>query len=124
MSYGLAVLGLVHYFLQSKIDVFAATYMAGLFVLAMVLRFMVSRRMTLTPKNVALAGIIATILTAIMELLWYHFETGVNAMRVFMANFNIAHGLRPAGIILLAGLAITAVTFLRAYSTNRRSASR
>ncbi len=128
ISYALAVLGLFHYFLQSKIDVFAATYTAGLFILAMVLRYMVSRRMSLTSLNIAFAAGIACVLTAGLEYAWYALATGISPMRVFQANFSVAHGLRPALIALAVGLISSAIIYLRTLQKtafpNRQSASR
>jgi methionine sulfoxide reductase heme-binding subunit len=111
--YGLAVLALFHYFIQSKLDVSAATLMAGFFILAMTARFMISRRMTLTPLNIAYAAGAATALTMLTEYAWYSFATGVKPYKVFLANFMVGHGLRPAIIILITGLAISALAYWR-----------
>ena len=124
IAYGLAVLGLFHYYLQSKIDVSSATLMAGLFLLSMTVRVMVSRRMALTPLALCGAAVVATALTALTEFAWYGLATGVNPSRVFMANFMVNHGLRPALIILLVGLAVAALAYARQWklATNRQSA--
>jgi methionine sulfoxide reductase heme-binding subunit len=124
IAYGLAVLGLFHYFLQSKIDVAAATWTAGLFILAIVLRLMVYKRVTLTPVKILGASAIACVLTAATEYAWYALATGINPMRIFMANFSVGHGLRPALITLLVGLAIAAVIAARQAKLSRLSASR
>jgi methionine sulfoxide reductase heme-binding subunit len=128
IAYGLAVLGLFHYFLQSKIDVAAATWMAGLFLLAMVLRVMVTRRISLTPPKIALAAMIACLLTAATEYAWYGLATGINPARVFIANFSVAHGLRPALITLSVGLAVAAIITMKDFrnsgALSRQSASR
>ncbi len=128
ISYGLAVLGLFHYFLQSKIDVASATWTAGLFILAMVLRVMIWRRITLTPVKIIIAAGIACLLTAALEYAWYGLATGIKPMRVFMANFSVAHGLRPALITLVVGLAVAGLIYLRSLqksaAPNRQSVSR
>lgn len=128
ISYALAVLGLFHYFLQSKIDVAPATWTAGLFMLAMVLRIMVSRRINLTPSKIAIASGIACVFTAVLEYAWYGLATGINPKRVFIANFSVAHGLRPALIILVVGLAIAGIIYLKSLqkgaAPSRQSASR
>ena len=113
ISYGLAALGLFHYFLQSKIDVASATWTAGLFIFVVTLRIMVSRRINLTPIKIALAAGIACVLTAATEYAWYGLATGINPMRVFLANFSVAHGLRPALITLVVGLAAAGVIYLK-----------
>jgi methionine sulfoxide reductase heme-binding subunit len=121
ISYGLAVLGLLHYFLQSKIDVFSATWTAGLFIFAMILRVMVSRRMALTATNIAYAAGIACVLTAATEYAWYGLATGIPPLKVFAANFSVAHGLRPALITLVVGLAAAALVMARSVQFSRQS---
>jgi methionine sulfoxide reductase heme-binding subunit len=122
ISYGLAVLGLLHYFLQSKIDVFSATWTAGLFIFAMVLRFMVRQRTALTPQNISYAAIAACVLTAAAEYAWYAVATGIPPLKVFLANFSVVHGLRPALITLVVGLATAALVLLRSGRLSRQSA--
>ncbi len=124
ISYALAALGLFHYFLQSKIDVAAATWTTGLLILAVTLRVMVSRRINLTPANIVVASIIACGLTAATEYAWYEFATGINPARVFMANFSVTHGLRPALITLVVGLGVAAAVGLKSFRFNRLSVLR
>jgi methionine sulfoxide reductase heme-binding subunit len=125
--YGLAVLGLFHYYMQSKIDVSSATLMAGLFFLAMTVRLMVQRRIALTAINLAIAAVIGAALTATAEFAWYGLATGINPTKVFAANFTVAHGLRPALIVLLVGLGVAVVAALKNYTAvpklSRQSAS-
>ncbi len=115
ISYGLAALGLFHYFLQSKIDIASATWTTGLFILVITLRVMVSKRIVLSPLKIVYAAVIASVLTAATEYAWYNFATGINPVRVFMANFSVAHGLRPALITLVVGLGTALVIAAKAY---------
>ncbi len=55
--YGIAVLALLHYFMQSKIDVSQATLWSGLFLLLMIYRVAVKLRFTLTPTTLALCAV-------------------------------------------------------------------
>ena len=100
--------------------------MAGLFLLAMTVRVMISRRMALTPIALSGAAIVASLLTALTEFSWYGLATGVNPMRVLIANFMVSHGLRPSVIILLVGLTIALLAYARQWrmATNRLSVSR
>jgi methionine sulfoxide reductase heme-binding subunit len=127
MVYGLAVLGLFHYYLQSKIDVSSATLMAGLFLLAMTVRVMVVRRLALTPISLAMAALVGSALTAATEFAWYGLATGVKPINVLLANLTIAHGLRPAAIVLLVGLAVAVISAIKQYQSapklSRQSAS-
>jgi methionine sulfoxide reductase heme-binding subunit len=127
IAYALAVLGLFHYYLQSKIDVSAATLMAGLFLLAMTVRVMVSQRWSVVPRNLAIAAIIASALTAATEFAWYGLATGINPSKVLAANLVVTHGLRPALTVLLVGLSVALIAFLKNLKTTpkltRQSAS-
>ena len=82
LIYGIAVLGLLHYFIQSKIDVSPATLMAGFFILLMIHRIFISQRMALTPLVLAISAGLAGLLTAITEFAWYALATGVDPWRI------------------------------------------
>jgi methionine sulfoxide reductase heme-binding subunit len=128
IAYGLAVLGLFHYYLQSKIDVSAATLMAGLFMLAMSVRVMIARRVALTSANLFGAAIVGTVLTAVTEFSWYGLATGIKPINILLANFTVGYGLRPAVIVFVVGLAFAAAMTIKQYSIapklSRQSASR
>ena len=84
---------------------------------------MVARRISLTPATIALASIAACVLTAATEYAWYALATGINPMRVFMANFSIAHGLRPALITLVVGLGVAAFVYAKSLRKIRSRAT-
>jgi methionine sulfoxide reductase heme-binding subunit len=111
--YLIAVLALVHFFLQSKIDVSQPTLMAGLFVLMMLYRAMHRRGIGLTPVNLAAAAIVATASTMAIEYAWYAIATGVDPMRVFLANFDFRYTIRPAWWVGATGLAVAVVSMVR-----------
>jgi methionine sulfoxide reductase heme-binding subunit len=111
--YAIALLGLFHYFIQSKIDVSPATLIAGLFILLMIYRVFISRRITLTPLVLTTSAGLAGLLTAIIEFAWYALATGVDPWRIAKANLMISFGLRPAIIVLLVGLIPCGFVILR-----------
>jgi methionine sulfoxide reductase heme-binding subunit len=111
--YALAVLGLLHYFIQTKIDVTPATLLAGFFLLLMIYRLAISRRVALSPMVLAGAAVAAGISTVILEFAWYAIATGVDPWRIAKANLMLSFGLRPALIIVLAGLVPAAIVLLR-----------
>ena len=113
LVYGLAALALWHFFLQSKIDVTQATLMAGLFLLLMIYRVAISRRLALSMPVLAACAVIAAVLTAGLELAWYGLATGVDPWRIAAANLKLSYGIRPAVAVLLAGLAVTPLPALR-----------
>ena len=104
LVYGVAVLGLLHYFIQTKIDVSPAVLMTGFFFLLMVYRVFIMKRMGLMPAVLAISAVVACLLTAITEFTWYALATGVDPWRIAQANLMFSFGLRPAVIVLLVGL--------------------
>lgn len=117
LVYGIAGLGLLHYFIQSKIDVSPATLMAGLFILLMIYRLFINRRMALTPMVLGMSAILASLLTALTEFAWYGLATGIDPFRIAKANLLFSFGLRPAAIVLLVGLVPCAYALLRNFIT-------
>jgi sulfoxide reductase heme-binding subunit YedZ len=122
ISYGLAVLALFHYVLQSKIDITAAMQMIGLFILSMTIRVMIARRYNLGFWQLVGPAVVAAILTAGIEYSWYHFATGINATNILKANLSLAFGPRPAIIALITGLAMATVLAARDFQKARKVA--
>jgi len=112
--YGIAALGILHFFLQSKIDVSQATMMAGFFFTLMIYRAAIARRIALSPAVLALCGVAGGFATAAAEFAWYGLATGVDPWRIAAANIMLAYGLRPAVIVLLAGLGVAAIPLAKA----------
>lgn len=113
LVYGIAVLGLLHYFIQTKIDVSPAVLMTGFFILPMVYRVFIMKRVSLTPTVLAISAVLAGVLTAITEFTWYALATGVDPWRIAQANLMFSFGLRPAIIVLLVGLIPCGFVILR-----------
>jgi sulfoxide reductase heme-binding subunit YedZ len=111
--YGIAVLALLHYFMQSKIDVSQATLWSGLFLLLMLYRIAVKRRLALTPVTLAVCAAAGGLLTALVEFAWYGLATGVDPFRVLRANLVFSYGLRPAWIVLIVGLAVALIPWIK-----------
>lgn len=112
LAYLLGALAVLHFFLQSKIDVSRAVLAAGVFIWLMLWRTLPAGR---DRGPVALLGLaVATaVLTLGVEFAWYALATKVDASRVFWSEFNIAFGLRPAGQVLALGLLVAAAAELR-----------
>jgi methionine sulfoxide reductase heme-binding subunit len=112
LVYPIAVLGLLHYFLQAKLNVWEPTLVAGLFVWLMAWRAVPAQRQ----RNVVVLaglGVFACVATAGLEVAWYGLTTSIDPMRVFMSNFTIARGLRPAHWVGIVGIAIVVAAVLR-----------
>lgn len=121
LAYPLTALALLHFYLQSKIDVSEPVLMTGFFLWLMGWRAIVALRWPATGAAM-LAGLAlaAAVATGLVEAGWYAVATGVPADRVLAANLGFAGGLRPAWWVLIVGLAVAAAAAI----TNRRRAVR
>jgi sulfoxide reductase heme-binding subunit YedZ len=103
-AYGIAVLGLVHFTLQTKLDVTEAMLTAGLFLWLMGYRLLAPKGSAPAPRRLLALAPLASLGTALLEAGWYGLATGVPFWPVLMANLDIAFGFRPALWVGLAGL--------------------
>ncbi len=106
------MLGLFHYFIQSKANVGEPIVFAGLFLWLMLWRLLPARwagRLWVLP---ALA-VAAALLAAGIEFAWYRLATGINPVRVVSAEAALRFGIRPAQWVGISGAAILALAVLR-----------
>lgn len=101
LVYPATALGIVHFFLQSKVDVSEPVVMAGFFIWLMAFRVL-DRAGGERPGPLPLAGLtlLAPVLTALVEAAWYFGRNGVSPKMVLSANFGLALGPRPAVWVL------------------------
>jgi methionine sulfoxide reductase heme-binding subunit len=106
--YVLAALAAVHFLLRSRTDTFEPMLMFGLLAWLMGYRLLHERSGDVTPR--ALVGLAAacSVPTAVAEVAWHAAATGVDPLRILAANLDVAHGLRPAWWVLIAGLSAAA----------------
>ncbi len=123
-TYAIAVLALVHYFLQSKIDVTNPVFWTGLFLGLMGHRLM--QRAGLPTTWVTLMGLAlaAGLATALIEVVWYATATGVSALDVLQANLDFSYDVRPAWWVLGIGLALAALNGVRTLMDKRKPGAR
>jgi methionine sulfoxide reductase heme-binding subunit len=117
-------LALVHFLMQSKLNITDATLAAGLATWLVMWRLL-PRRWRNNLAGLALITLLAPLITMGVETAWYGLVNHVNAWRVFYANFNPALAPRPALQVLLAGLAVLAFATARKiliWWRNRRTA--
>ena len=110
--YVLAVLGVIHYVLQSKLDVSQAMLAGG------VLTWLLLWRALPTGADRAWAPLLglslaAALTTLALEYVWYRFGTHANPVRVVLGEFDVSYGLHPAGQVLLLGVLATVGAELR-----------
>lgn len=107
LVFPIAVLALLHAFIQSKADTSQAVLMAGLFVWLMGWRALPARFQS---SLLAIAGLaVATLLGAVLlEYAWYALATNLPAWRIAMANLDLGFGPRPAvqAGLIAAGFAL------------------
>jgi sulfoxide reductase heme-binding subunit YedZ len=114
--YLIGVLAVIHFFLQSKLDEWEPTLMAGIFLWLMGCR-LVSwwlGRGKLPLWAVASLSIGVGVLTALCEAGYYTFSLGAPFDVVLEANLTFDSGIRPAPVIIAATFAIVLLGLIRA----------
>jgi sulfoxide reductase heme-binding subunit YedZ len=105
LVYPIAVVALVHFFLQSKLNVTEPVLMAGLLVWLLGFRVLARRRIP-GPAALAALALGAAVATAAIETAWYAVATGAMPLRVLAANLDVSYGLRPALWVLIVTLGV------------------
>lgn len=113
LVYPIAALALLHFFIQTKIDVYEAVLTTGLFGLLMIYRLMRRFRVAYTPWSLAAAAIVTGLLTMGVEASWYSLATGVPGLAVLKANLSFDIAIRPGWWVMLAGLCVAALKIAR-----------
>ena len=116
LVYLIALLAVVHYCMQSKLDLWEPTIMAGIYAWLMGYRLLVKQvgvRGKLPLAWVGALSLVAPALTALGEAAYFWTALGVDPVRVLSANWSLVAGWRPAAIVLGLGLAVTAIGMAR-----------
>ena len=118
LVYPIAILGLLHFFLQAKLEIYEPTLLTGLFLVLMADRVLRKRGAPKqgwrAPAVVALAAVGAALATALFEAGWRYGRNNIDPLLVLNANLNFEYTITPAWWVLAGGLALTAVVALRA----------
>ncbi|HYU11916.1 MAG TPA: protein-methionine-sulfoxide reductase heme-binding subunit MsrQ [Stellaceae bacterium] len=110
--YAIGLLAVIHYSMQSKLDLWEPTIMAGIYAWLMGYRLLVKFvgvRGRLPLAWVGALSLVVPVLTALGEAAYFNLALGVDPARVVAANWSLALGLRPAAIVLALGLGVTAI---------------
>jgi sulfoxide reductase heme-binding subunit YedZ len=124
LVYGIAVLGAVHFFIQSKLNIYQPVLMAGFLVWLLAYRGFFRRYGEVTPLALLLLAVAAAGVTAVGEALIYMFTSGVDSRRVLLAHFDVDAEVRPAWWVLAAGLAVAALAVGRQKPARQRASRR
>ena len=92
--YTLAAIGLLHYMIQSKLDISRALFILGLYIFFMLHRMLQKRNIATHFVSLMGLGVVAATLTALIEALWYHLRNGVDMGRILLNNFNFIDGFQ------------------------------
>jgi sulfoxide reductase heme-binding subunit YedZ len=124
--YAIGILAAIHYFMQSKLEIYEPTVMAGVYLWLMGYRIIASRRRDGRPSlsQVAAIGIAAALLTAAGEAVYFWSTTSVDPERIVLANLTLVAGVRPAGWVLASAGAAWLLAALRRSAARRRSGLR
>jgi sulfoxide reductase heme-binding subunit YedZ len=122
--YGIALIGAVHFFMQSKIDIYQPVLMTGFLIWLLAYRVLYRRNREVTPLQlIMLAGLVAAF-TAVGEAAIYMLTSGVDGRRVLLSHFDFDLEVRPAWWVLAAGLAAAAAAFWRHKPARQRPRAR
>jgi len=111
LVFPIALLALLHAFIQSKADTSQAVILAGLLIWLLAWRALPLERQASIPLLILLS-VGATLGAVLVEFLWYSAATNLPAARIAAANLDLTFGPRPAlisgmiaaGFVLLAAL--------------------
>ena len=113
LVYVITALGILHYYMQSKVDVSQPVLMTGFFLWLMGYRLMAARGYKEGLVPLLVLSVVSALLTALAEAAWYGIATGVGAWRPLLANLDFSFSIRPAWWVLAAGLAVTVASEFR-----------
>jgi sulfoxide reductase heme-binding subunit YedZ len=117
LVYLIGVLAVIHYCFQSKLDLWEPTIMAGLIFWLLVYRlltWLVGVRGRLSILWIAGLSLAGALVTAIGEAAYFSLAFGVAPMRILQADLSLTTGMRPAVVVLIVGITVTAAGAIRA----------
>lgn len=124
LVYAIALLGSVHFFIQSKLEIYQPVLMAGFLLWLLAYRVLYRRNGEVTPFQLVLLAVATAAATAGGEATIYMFTSGVDAHRILLAHFDFEWEVRPAWWVLAAGLLVAALGFWRYKPARQRASAR
>ena len=111
LIYVIALLGLIHYFQQTKADMTVPTFAAGLFLWLIGYRVLAWRQTTSELSTLSLLGLTlaVSLLTFAGEAIGIGIAFHVSPLRVLETVFDFDAGIRPGWQVLAAGLIVVAI---------------
>lgn len=107
LTYAIAILAVIHFMMQKKLNIYEPTWMAGL--LSWLLLYRLAQKITHDVRLPHLIGlvVVAVLFTMAFEALWYFFRNGIDPARVLYANLMFPSAVRPAWVVLFVSSGIT-----------------
>lgn len=118
LIYAIAVLGILHFYMQAKANVWEPMWMTGLFVWLIAYRVVAAQRKPgKAPAAANLPWLIgvalfAAVFTAVGEAVYFWIMMGVDPLMVLQVNFSTMAGTRPSWIVLGGGMAMVFIRTL------------
>jgi len=124
--YAIALLGLIHYFQQTKADVTVPTFVAGLFLWLIAYRLLAwwQDKSELSSLSLLSLTVVVSALVFAGEAIGIGIAFNVSPMRVLVAAFDFDAGVRPGWQVLAAGLAVVLLDVIRARWNSRAARPR
>jgi sulfoxide reductase heme-binding subunit YedZ len=118
LAYPLGAVALLHFYIQSKLNVSEPVFVSGLFIWLMAWRsvpeaWQRSKGIGFTIALYSGLAVLSSVVTVVMEFAWYGLTTKVNPWRVLYANETIERGLRPGHWVLVMTAALVVVFVVR-----------
>jgi methionine sulfoxide reductase heme-binding subunit len=120
LTYPIALLAVIHHFMQSKVNVDQPMIMSGLFIWLMAWRLVAWQRGARRPVPIWVAvalSLMSGVLTALGEALYYWLKLGAPPTRLLQATLAIDVAIRPAWWVLGITLALSIVGAIRMLQT-------
>jgi sulfoxide reductase heme-binding subunit YedZ len=124
LVYVIAPLGVVHFFIQSKLDIYETVLMGGFLSWLLAYRGLYRLNGEVTPVHLLLLAVAAAAVTALGEATLYMLTSGVDGRRVLLSHLDFDMEIRPAWWVLAAGLAVSAAGFWRRKPVRQRPSAR
>ena len=124
--YAIALLGLIHYFQQTKADVTVPTFAASLFLWLIGYRVLAWWQDTSELSTLSLLGLttVVSLLTFAGEAVGIGIAFHVSPLRVLETVFDFDAGIRPGWQVLVAGLVVVAIDAVMARVRSRAPRAR
>jgi sulfoxide reductase heme-binding subunit YedZ len=123
LVYGMAPLATVHFFMQSKLEIYQPVLMAAFLVWLLAYRGLFRRNGEVPPGHLLLLAVAVAVVAAVGEAMLYMLTSGVDARRVLLAHLDIDMEIRPAWWVLAIGLAASGAGFWRHKPARQRPSS-